>query len=263
MTSRLPSRQPISYYALLLRGALAEPYLPAKDYQLALKLHKKSHGEVPDFPVLECGGHGGEDDIIVPYAASAAAAIERHAIVGTRIVRPSELVPGGGAGGPVASSSGSASGSGGPGGAFVPAPVVISGACGGGDGIASGAIVVRPKARVGKWEKLDFVPALEGAVIGYTGDYVTPAGVLYQNYTIKCLRHPSCCKTMGRGPQNVKRFGELGILAALHVWLSLPDDPSKTHPQVNPAKVPSLEYMEEHREELSVLFDTLTGCDAP
>lgn len=127
LTSRLPSRQPISYYALLLRGALAAPYLPAKDNQLALKLYKKANGEAPDFPVLECGGHGDEDNgIIVPHAASAASAIERRAIVGTRIVRPSELVPGGGAGGPVASSSGSASCSGGPGGAFVPAPVVTS-----------------------------------------------------------------------------------------------------------------------------------------
>lgn len=59
------------------------------------------------------------------------------------------------------------------------------------------------------------------------------------------------------------RFGELGILAALYVWLSLPDVPDKTHPQDNPKKDPSLEYLESHRGEFSVLFDTLTGCGAP
>ena len=140
---------------------------------------------------------------------------------------------------------------------------IIGGAGGGGDDIVLSAMVARPKARNARVDKLDFQPALEGAVIGYTGDYVTPAGVLYQNYTIKCTRHRDCYKTMGRGPQNVGRFGELGILAAMHVWLSLPDDPVKTHPQVNPKKDPSLEYLESHRDELSVLFDTLTGCDAP
>ena len=118
----------------------------------------------------------------------------------------------------------------------------------------------RAKTTGRKLNKLDWKDALEGTVIAYSGDYINPMGQLYQNYTIKCKRHDDCHKTLGRGPQNLSRFGgELGVLAALHSWLDIPDDPDRTHAQQHPQRGPSLAYLEAHRAELDVLFDILTG----
>ena len=53
LTSELPSRQPIAFYELLLRGKRAEPYGRAKDYQVVLNKEFKKKGGVIEFPPLD------------------------------------------------------------------------------------------------------------------------------------------------------------------------------------------------------------------
>ena len=100
-----------------------------------------------------------------------------------------------------------------------------------------------------------------GAQISYK-EHVQRDGSFYFNYTIKCNRCDKalrCEKTMGRTPGNVKKFGEVGILAYLHSWLTIAEEEGKTHQGTNSSKAQAVAYEAANEEKLKQLFEKLTG----
>ena len=129
----------------------------------------------------------------------------------------------------------------------------------GDDGIIGGLapaapLDIPPDEVGGTWQD-----GLDGCKILYREYINAKTFELYQNYKVKCLRHANCYKTKGRTPHNIARFGEHGIVAALHAWLHFEDVPDKTHAQVRPKKADAVRYLSTRAEEVEVLFDQLTG----
>jgi len=269
----LPSRAPIAYYKLLLRGIAATSGKPATHYQAILNKDRRKKGKLVEVPALQDEDvppilDQDEDKIMVPHAAGdpKAPPPKRKSATGraaAKKVGDKKAAPGGGAGS-----------SGGPGPSAAPLPV--GGAPSGGanhppppppppdeneeeeDRIVAGsdAIALAPKRRkLGR----NWVDALCGAQIQYT-EYKPTAATKkpYKNYIIKCIRHTSSCtKTCGRNAKNTGVFGELQPLVFLHAWLDVPDNPDKSHGLVDPDPAAVAAFVEAHRGELEALFKEL------
>ena len=271
LTPEMPSRQPIAYYRLLLRGMRAVPNESAKTYQLALNTDLRKRGkQVELLPLEDAVGEPLEDDdpdgIVVPGAARIPKAQPKRD-QGPRVVRDVPVVEPVCGGGPdpdppvgmPPTICGRPGSSGGP---YHEEPAVIEDGDDP-DGIVAGPVGMAPRPpprRAGAHENKDWKAGLFGSGVIYE-EYRKKDDSIYRNYTILCTKHvnPCCVKTKGRYEGNMRRHGELEPLAFLTAWLFCEPKPGKTH--ANRASDPSDEMVDgivrENADELQDLFQRL------
>ena len=265
LTSSLPSRQPIAYYQLLLRGKKAEPYQAAQVYRKALSDDKRANGEVEFLALQDDGGEclalgDDPDGVVCPGFLSRPDAKVTEA--GPAIVAASAASASSASGGPAAMLDVAA--------VVVPSSVVsgdlpadggasVSEAIAGPvldgdadiDGIVSGpAQLVPPAVPPAAVTPHTWLPGLFGSKINYH-EYVKSDGTIYPNFTIECNRHGcSCKKTRGRTARNMRRHGEIEPVALLSAWLSVEIPAGKTHPQCTPGNDEVDAIVLAHHDEL-------------
>ncbi|CAK0911592.1 unnamed protein product [Prorocentrum cordatum] len=250
LASRIPSRQPILFYKLLLAGVRVEPGQGNESY---LSRWKRVSGQPgrdlaplppPSHPPV-CNGE--DDDVFAPLMPSAGPVAKR---------RKTQAVPIGTGG----ANSGSA-------GAAAPPPPAVGGhdgaqpaaaghggvaghAAGGDDDVmvpaAAGphgvdALALVPvgaaagPARARREAIRPFSVGLDGVEVRYD-DYVgpDPAASWSPNWMLKCPRHPRCFKKRHVTERSTAKHGDIEPLAYLHAWISVEPEEGKTHPQKNP-----------------------------
>ena len=295
LTSRLPSRQPILYYRLLLAGVKTEPDLGNSAYK-ALAAGERARGrnvepiqdeDDPDpFGPIE-DETSSDDAIVVPYAKQAPKP-KRH--------KPHVPSGGGGAGASGRSGSGGGAGSGGGGGGGVAPPAPT-----GGGGVAppepSGSsssesdipVPLPPSAVVGPGVgapeagddndvvvPIDGTPArvvrqiqpewqtgLDGHAIKFdpayrnaqTGQLFTP------NWQIKCpsraAHGPRCGKKRHVVPAHTAKHGDIEPLCFLFAWCPCVPGPGKTHGRTDPSVADVDRFAEERGAEVRDLLRRL------
>ena len=255
LTTRLPSREYVAYYKVLLRGIKVEAGLDNKHYVQLLNNSKRKRGEelemipLEDAPAIPLGG---SDGIITPappkyeppkpkrQPAPPGRRSKASGARGSADPTPPPIEapdPGGGEGGHGGQPGGGTDGI--IGGTAVPiADVIVAGPSS------------KDKARVDV-QKNQWVHALEGCKIAYR-DYTTPSGVGYKNWKLWCPDHPDCecIKTKGELASLMHSYGPIGPAAYLHAWRHTPPDKNKTHVNTNPKPDRVRDYATAHSEEL-------------
>jgi len=268
-TSKLPSRQPIAYYRLLLRGIDAEPYGSSKDCMVVLNRDLRRRGKQIEIPALE------DEPVAPPPSSDIIIAGPEVPAAKPRPHRPS--APGPSRGGGTGSASIGRPGSSGapglppiedpprspeppPGGPADPPPVhpvqdppVLV------DGIIGGAVLPNPPRRERRDLGRDWKDGLLGAKISYKEyEKNTPGKKPYCNYIIRCTTcEGTCTKTKGRSTRFTKNHGEVEPLAFLHAWLSTTPAPGETHSVTDPTDDEVDAFVNAHHDELMDLFHVL------
>ena len=266
LSSALPSRQPVAYYRLLLRGERAEPYGVAKDYQLLLNQSLRRKGALIEMPALAdvpaaLALTDDPDGIICGHAAASSSSRPSHDVA---IVRPAVV-------------DGGASGSAGPCPGALPPPPLPPPAAGpprvdpppvapplvdegdpDHDGILGAPLEAAPVVPAGPAaakHKRVWVEGLNGAQVSFD-NYVKPTGEFYCNFMIECRRcGHKCTKTKGR----VRDKADDLPLAFLHAWLDVEPLAGKSHAQTNPPKADVQRFQEANAAALTALVATLCG----
>ena len=274
LTSAFPSRQPIAYYRLLLRGLRSEPYKQAKEYQVVLNADLRKRGEQIELPAIEDKPRhvGPGDDCIIHAGAlnpETKARPKRHSAPGPPRGRIGQQGAGRGQ-----SSGGGGSGSGpsvppivnAPGGsAGDPPPPPLPPPPGGPeeeseeDQIIVGSVAAVPPPKRRKLGR-EWKDGLFNAQISYKAYAQVEGGKAYRNYIIKCTHCPgTCSKTAGRVAKNMRKHGELEPLAFLHSWLEVEATEDKAHTLCDPSADAVDAFLANHEDELKDLFVVLTG----
>jgi len=269
LTSRLPSREPVPYYRLLLSGTAAEPGWPAKDLQLILNGVLRKRGKKTELLPIE--GREAEsldpDGIICPGPELPAEPAPPKKSGGPKRQRlddpvaqerdPVPLAPSGGGGGGPPGAHGEPPG-------VVPDPLPVPAPIGDDpDGFMPGPeLPAEPPAKKQKIEGV-FSDGLDGAKIMYKL-YPDPHNVekTYPNYTLQCPRPgcKGCTKVKGETPGNTKRHGVLEPIAYLHAWIPCRDAKGvKTHRNCDPTPEEVDAYVARNRDRLQELYERLRG----
>ena len=266
LTSKIPSREVISYYDCLLHGIAAEPGQTHAVYALVLNRRRQKDGKMPVVLPLE---NGVVDPVPVPGA---------DAIVGPVPPPKAPLKPKPPLGPKVHASrtEGGSSGSRDPappnppvfrepdpicgpsGGVGEPDPICLGpgGAGGGGgddDGITGGIATTRRRAKRSAQPGRTEAPGLTPGTIVSWQSYITPAGRPYPNYKITCTHHDDCGRTRGDLEQYKRQSGDIEPLAWLHCWECSEPPAGIKHSLSFPAKGDVPKYAEAHRAELEQL----------
>ena len=271
LTREMPSRAPIAYYELLLHGKEAEPYKPAKTYQIAVNQELREKREIAEPLPIEDGPAApvpGEDRIRIAQAEVPASEQQQK-----RSSAHGPSMPGKGRG---KKREAVASGSGGAPVPIEPPPEPIGDPPGSGvvdpvppsppappaaldgeqdeDGIKLGGVVPAPKRRkVGR----EWKDALCGTKITYK-EWPVAGRKPYRNYIIQCKRcSGGCHKTCGQNANNIANHWELEPLAFLHAWLDVEVPEGSRHSLADPDAGSVGRFLAEHEEELLELFHRL------
>jgi len=280
----IPSRQPIHFYKLLLDGVQTQPGMSSKAYMALVKKHGKPTDE-EELPIEDAQEvFDPDDDPIVgaPIAPAPGPTPERPA--GVRLTpaiawgfaaRRKPKPPIGTdvhATGHAASSSsghpvpGRASGD----------PDIVCGPVGGvegGEDEISGALEAQdggdqvpraPPSKRGR-TKNAWKDGLDGAKLTYK-PYEKVEGGMYRNFKIKCTNpahKTTCMKTKGRHPTPTEEE-DIKVLAFLHAWLLLPDDPGGlSHGRNEPDDAAVAAYLQARGAELAfVAREVVADADA-
>lgn len=125
-----------------------------------------------------------------------------------------------------------------------------------GDPVAP-APIAAPTSKRRDAKKKDFVPGVGGRGEVYFELYTAPTMVsAYGNWQFNCSNCPQgagCTRTMGLGPRNTRRHGDLEPLAYLHAWHETPPDPVKGHRKTNPRDEDVDNFFAHNHEELRAL----------
>ena len=85
--------------------------------------------------------------------------------------------------------------------------------------------------------------------------YTTPAGIVADNWTLKCPLHDGCEKSKGTATKDMRQFGAIGALAFVHAWIPLAVPAGRTHASQNPRKADVAAYLAAHRTELEDIVE--------
>jgi len=273
LTKELPSRAPMAYYTLLLRGIPAMPYQSAHYYQCIVNTELRKKGKIaellplPDVPAIPVVA---DDAILV--AQPEVPEGERHQQK-TSAHAPSMPRKGQGKKRPA---PGESSGSGGPGPSTPPPP--IEDPPGGGavdpppppgppdvpgeesdeDAINVGPVVAEPEPKQRRKLGRVYQDGLLGVQISYKEFVNITSGKMYKNYIMKCPTcGGGCHKTCGRIPSNMRNHGELEPLAFLHAWAFMTVSDGTKHSVDNPDQASVDEFLAQNEEGLMDLFRSL------
>lgn len=101
------------------------------------------------------------------------------------------------------------------------------------------------------------IPAIGGRGSVVYENYTAPTMMAsYGNWQFNCINCPKadgCQRTMGRGPRNTRRHGDLEPLGFLHVWHDTPPRPDKSHRKTNPRDEDVDSFIANHGDELRAL----------
>jgi len=265
LTTKIPSRQPILFYQLLLQGRRVEPDQGNAAY-LALWKDLEKRGRVlpaledptiDDLPVPLPDGDEGSD-IELPFGMEAPSKPKR------RKVAALPVGPGG---------DGTARGSRDPPPPLPPPPDVVPPPW---VPVDDGPVVCPPAPPVPQPEDyveedvalpmedevvvapprradrgIGWTHSFDGTAIRFDPDYVNPVtGVRFSpNWQLKCLIHGSRCIKKKHARKGADRH-ELYSLAFLHAWLATPPDPGKTHVPTDPKPEAVAAFLDANRDAL-------------
>ena len=254
LTSYVPSRAPVDYYKLLLRGVKAEPGLRAKEYhRLLLECkdivpfeHPPPSEDEGDVPI------GDADAVDLVWEAKAKPAPKRR--------RLGEV-------------HGAGSGAAAPPPVPLPPPPVPFGDPGGvpeppgtPPPVDDEEVDLVPLAdaderapKRARRHVADFVPSIDGIEVKYEGEYRAPNADrpdTFHNWILRCPRHGNACvKKRHHTPRNTARFGSIEPLAFCHAWIPCDPKEGRSHATANPAPEAVAAVVAEHREELQRVVD--------
>lgn len=100
-----------------------------------------------------------------------------------------------------------------------------------------------------------YVPAIGGGEVVFSEYVDKMSGKAYRNWIFKCNKCPKpekCQRTMGLGPRNTARLGDIEPLVFLHVWRDTPPGP-QGHRKTQPSSEAVTAFYEAHRQELEAL----------